>query len=100
MMLNVPSSLTQEKLERMLEDEYILRRRAIELGVPLFTSLEAFHAYIEGIAWLEDHPLTVDALYGTPEPGAAGPNAPVTRPLPIHGRRPRKRRARKRRTAG
>lgn len=67
-MLNVPSSLTQEKLERMLEDEYVLRRRAIELGLPLFTSLEAFAAYIEGIEWLEEHPLTVEALYGTPEP--------------------------------
>jgi carbamoyl-phosphate synthase large subunit len=98
-MLNVPSSLTQEKLERMLEDEYTLRRRAVELGVPLFTSLEAFHAYIEGIAWLEEHPLTVDALYGTPEPGERGPNAPIARQVPIRGRRPRKRRARVRRAA-
>jgi len=65
--------------------------------VPLFTSLEAFHAYIEGIAWLEDHPLTVDALYGTPEPGARGPNAPLARQVPIRGRRPRKRRPRTRR---
>jgi len=98
-MLNVPSSLTQEKLERMLEDEYVLRRRAIELGVPLFTSLEAFVAYIEGIAWLEEHPLTVDALYGTPEPGARGPGAPVARQVPIRGRRIRKRRSRARRAA-
>ena len=90
-MLNVPSSLTQEKLERMLEDEYVLRRRAIELGIPLFTSLEAFAAYIEGIAWLEDHPLTVDALYGSPEPGA-GPGRRVARQVPIRGRRPRRRR--------
>ena len=96
-LLNVPSSLTQEKLERMLEDEYILRRRAIELGLPLFTSLEAFHAYIEGIAWLEEHPLTVEALYGTPEPGAHGPGAPVARQVPIRGRRIRPRRARTRR---
>ena len=35
-------------------------------GIPLFTSLEAFAAYVEGVAWLEEHPLTVDALYGTP----------------------------------
>jgi len=96
-MLNVPSSLTQEKLERMLEDEYVLRRRAIELGVPLFTSLEAFVAYIEGIAWLEDHPLTVDALYGSPEPGARGPGAPIARQVPIPRRRPRRAPARTRR---
>ena len=84
LILNVPSSLTQEKLERMLEDEYVLRRRAVELGIPLFTSLEAFRAYIEGIAWMRHHPLTVTALYGSPEPGrtrAGGPSARGVVPL-------------------
>ena len=79
LLLDVPASLTQEKLERMLEDEYVLRRRAIELGVPLFTSLESFSAYLDGVAWLEDHPLTVDPLYGTREPAgsaATGSEAP------------------------
>jgi len=93
LLLNVPLSLTQEKFERMLEDEYVLRRRAVELGIPLFTSLEAFAAYVEGVAWLEDHPLTVEPLYGTPEPGADA-GAP-SRQLPVvpGRRRPRTRRA-------
>ncbi|MCI4337716.1 MAG: carbamoyl-phosphate synthase (glutamine-hydrolyzing) large subunit [Thermoplasmata archaeon] len=69
LILNVPSSLTQEKFERMLEDEYTIRRRAIELGLPLFTSLESFAAYVEGIDWLTRHPMTVEPLYGSPEPG-------------------------------
>ena len=72
LLLNVPLSLTQEKFERMLEDEYVLRRRAVELGIPLFTSLETFAAYVEGIAWHEENPLTVEALYGSPPP-TAGP---------------------------
>jgi carbamoyl-phosphate synthase large subunit len=67
LILNVPSSLTQEKFERMLEDDYILRRRAVELGIPLFTSLETFAAYVEGLAWLREHPLQVEPLYGTAE---------------------------------
>jgi carbamoyl-phosphate synthase large subunit len=92
LLLNVPLSITQEKFERMLEDEYVLRRRAVELGVPLFTSLEAFAAYVDGVAWLEDHPLTVEPLYGTPEPGS-GPRE--ARQLPVVPRRPR-RRSRKR----
>ncbi len=95
LMLNVPSSLTQEKLERMLEDDYILRRRAVELGIPLFTSLEAFSAYTEGMAWLEDHPITVDALYGTAE-SAQHTDAPTLRPIPMD-RRVRRRRRPKRR---
>jgi carbamoyl-phosphate synthase large subunit len=89
LLLNVPLSLTQEKFERMLEDEYVLRRRAIELGIPLFTSLEAFAAYVEGVAWLEDHPLTVEPLYGSPEPGAA-PGADARRLPVVPGRRRRR----------
>jgi carbamoyl-phosphate synthase large subunit len=92
LLLNVPLSLTQEKFERMLEDEYVLRRRAIELGIPLFTSLEAFAAYAEGVAWLEDHPLVVEPLYGSPEPGTTPET--VARSLPVTpGRRRRRKRA-------
>jgi carbamoyl-phosphate synthase large subunit len=97
LLLNVPLSLTQEKLERMLEDEYVLRRRAVELGVPLFTSLESFAAYVEGVAWLDEHPLTVDALYGTPEPGTGeAPGAGSRRGIPVV---PGRRRHRPRRSA-
>ncbi|MGP8076529.1 MAG: carbamoyl-phosphate synthase (glutamine-hydrolyzing) large subunit [Thermoplasmata archaeon] len=95
LLLNVPLSLTQEKLERMLEDEYVLRRRTVELGIPLFTSLEAFAAYVEGVAWLEEHPLTVDALYGTPEPGAKVGERRTGIPVVPRRQRGRKRRARR-----
>ncbi|MCI4349278.1 MAG: carbamoyl-phosphate synthase (glutamine-hydrolyzing) large subunit [Thermoplasmata archaeon] len=83
LILNVPSSLTQEKLERMLEDEYVLRRRAVELGIPIFTSIETFQAYVEGNAWLQAHPLTVTALYGTPEPGRGRTGPPTARGVPF-----------------
>ncbi len=90
-LLNVPASLTQEKFERMLEDDYVLRRRAVELGIPLFTSLETFRAYVEGVAWLEEHPLTVEPLYGTPEPGRVP--APPPGRIPVVPPRRRIRRA-------
>ncbi len=82
--LNVPLSLSQEKLERMLEDEYVLRRRAVELGVPLFTSLEVFQAYVEGLAWMKDHVLTVQAAYGPQgAPPVSAPTASLGVRLPI-----------------
>ncbi len=90
LLLNVPSSLTQEKFERMLEDEYVLRRRSVELGLPLFTSLETFAAYIDGVRWLEEHPATVEALYGSPEPGREAPTVPS---VAYRGRRRTRRRA-------
>jgi carbamoyl-phosphate synthase large subunit len=89
LMLAVPSSLTQEKIERMLEDEYILRRRAVELGVPLFTSVEAFDAYVEGLEWVREHPLTVEALYGTDDGLRASPGPVSSLPLVSARRRSR-----------
>jgi carbamoyl-phosphate synthase large subunit len=91
LLLNVPASLTQEKFERMLEDDYVLRRRAVELGIPLFTNLETFSAYVEGVAWLEEHPLTVEPLYGTPEPGTPPAGRPEARQIPVVPRRRRRR---------
>jgi len=99
LLLNVPLSLTQAKFERMLEDEYVLRRRAVELGIPLFTSLEAFAAYVEGVAWLEEHPLTVDALYGSEEAGPDGGPARLPREIPVTPGRKRRRRRKGRGTA-
>ena len=73
----------------MLEDEYVLRRRAIELGIPLFTSLEAFGAYVEGLSWLREHPLSVEALYGSKEPATL---PPAVRPRAVVPRASRRRR--------
>ena len=100
LLLNVPSSLTQDKLERMLEDDYVLRRRAVELAIPLFTSLETFGAYAEGISWLSEHALTVEALYGTPEPAAARVARIPRAVQPNRARRRARRRAPKTRGAG
>ncbi len=99
LLLNVPLSLTQEKFERMLEDEYVLRRKAVELGIPLFTSLESFAAYVEGVAWLEEHPLTGDALYGSPERGRERGGRPEGIPIVPRRRRARVRRSRRARRA-
>ena len=82
--LNVPLSLSQEKLEQMLEDEYVLRRRAVELGVPLFTSLEVFQAYVEGLAWMKDHALTVQPAYDPDgAPASSGPTVGLGVRLPV-----------------
>ncbi len=87
LVLNVPSSLSQEKLERMLEDEYVLRRRAVELSIPLFTSLEVFQAYVEGLAWLRGHSLTIAPAYaGTDFPAPTPEFAVRERRLPRRAR--------------
>jgi hypothetical protein len=64
----------------MLEDEYVLRRRTVELGVPLFTSLEVFQAYVEGLAWMKDHALSVQPAYG---PGGSPPTHALTASLGV-----------------
>ncbi|MEM3833439.1 MAG: carbamoyl-phosphate synthase (glutamine-hydrolyzing) large subunit [Thermoprotei archaeon] len=52
LVINIPSSLSLEKYSVMLEDEHIIRRRAIELGIPVITNIATAEAFIEGLKWL------------------------------------------------
>lgn len=51
MVINIPSGLTIYKYATALEDEYIIRRKAIELNIPVFTNFEMVQAIVEGIEW-------------------------------------------------
>ena len=39
--INIPSTSTAEKYLGMLDDEYQIRRKAVEMGVPVLTTHEA-----------------------------------------------------------
>ena len=49
LVINIPSSITLEKYVGMLEDEYKIRRKAVEFGIPVLTDLEATKALVESI---------------------------------------------------
>lgn len=63
LIINLPGAMTIEKYAGMLEDEYLIRRKAIELGVPVITNLETAKVFVEGLKWLAKHEPTIGLTY-------------------------------------
>jgi carbamoyl-phosphate synthase large subunit len=60
--INIPSTSTIEKYVGMLYDEYLIRRKAVETGVPVLTTIEAASSFTKTLAWLKNHVPTVSPL--------------------------------------
>ena len=50
--VNVPSTSTLEKYVGMLYDEYQIRRKAVELGIPVLTTTELADSFVKTLEWL------------------------------------------------
>ncbi|MEM4311862.1 MAG: carbamoyl-phosphate synthase (glutamine-hydrolyzing) large subunit [Nitrososphaerales archaeon] len=60
LIINIPSTQTLEKYADMLEDEYIIRRKAVELGIPTFTNWNTAKVFVEGILWMKKYKPTIE----------------------------------------
>ena len=60
--INIPSTSTLEKYVGMLEDEYQIRRKALELGIPVLTTMELADAFVKTLEWLKDNQTTKDPI--------------------------------------
>nr|MDO8118500.1 carbamoyl-phosphate synthase (glutamine-hydrolyzing) large subunit [Candidatus Sigynarchaeota archaeon] len=49
LVINIPMSITEEKLVEMLEDEYQIRRKAVEYNVPVLINMEVVRAVVTAI---------------------------------------------------
>lgn len=62
LIINIPSSLAVEKFADMQEDDYKIRRKAVELGIPVLTNLENIDVFVKGLAWLRSREITIVPL--------------------------------------
>lgn len=46
LIINIPSAIALEKYANMLYDEYVMRRKAVELGIPVITNIETAYAFL------------------------------------------------------
>ena len=60
--INIPATSTIEKYVGMLYDEYQIRRKAVEMGIPVLTTFEAASSFIKTLQWLRDNIPTVMPL--------------------------------------
>ena len=56
--INIPSTSTLEKYVGMLDDEYQIRRKSLELGIPVLTTLELADSFVKTLEWLKDNETT------------------------------------------
>ena len=61
--LNIPSTSTLEKYVGMLDDEYQIRRKALELGVPVLTTIELANSFVNTLEWLRSNNTTKEPLH-------------------------------------
>ncbi|MGA2874689.1 MAG: carbamoyl-phosphate synthase (glutamine-hydrolyzing) large subunit [Nitrososphaerales archaeon] len=62
LIINIPSSMALEKFAEMQEDDYKIRRKAVELGIPTLTNVENIEVFIKGLAWLRTKEITISPL--------------------------------------
>jgi carbamoyl-phosphate synthase large subunit len=60
--INIPSTSTAEKYLGMLDDEYQIRRKAVEMGVPVLTTHEAASSFINTLEWVRKNTPTLAYL--------------------------------------
>jgi carbamoyl-phosphate synthase large subunit len=62
--INIPSTSTIEKYVGMLYDEYQIRRKAVEMGIPVLTTVESANSFIKTLEWLKANTPTLNSLRG------------------------------------
>jgi carbamoyl-phosphate synthase large subunit len=60
--INIPATSTIEKYVGMLYDEYQIRRKAVEMGVPVLTTIEAASSFMKTLRWLSSNTPTLAPL--------------------------------------
>ena len=60
--INIPSTSTLEKYVGMLYDEFQIRRKSLEMGVPVLTTPEIAESFVKTLAWLQENEPTTKAL--------------------------------------
>jgi carbamoyl-phosphate synthase large subunit len=60
--INIPSTSTLEKYVGMLYDEYQIRRKSLELGIPVLSTPEIAESFVKTLAWLQENNPTKNPL--------------------------------------
>ena len=60
--INIPSTSTLEKYVGMLDDEFQIRRKSLELGLPVLTTIELADSFVNTLEWRRDHETTKEPL--------------------------------------
>ena len=60
--INIPSTSTIEKYVGMLYDEYLIRRKAVEMGIPVLTTVESAISFVKTLEWIQSNYPTTNPI--------------------------------------
>jgi len=60
--INIPSTLILEKYVGMLYDEYLIRRKAVEMGIPVLTTVESAISFVKTLNWIQSNSPTISSI--------------------------------------
>ena len=60
--INIPSTSTIEKYVGMLYDEYQIRRKSVEMGVPVLTTVESAISFVKTLNWIRFNSPTINSI--------------------------------------
>ncbi|MER5176471.1 MAG: carbamoyl-phosphate synthase (glutamine-hydrolyzing) large subunit [Candidatus Nitrosocosmicus sp.] len=60
--INIPSTSTIEKYVGMLYDEYLIRRKAVEMGIPVLTTVESAISFVKTLEWIQSNSPTINPI--------------------------------------
>ena len=60
--INIPSTSTIEKYVGMLYDEYLIRRKAVEMGIPVLTTVESAISFVKTLEWIQSNSPTTNPI--------------------------------------
>ncbi len=60
--INIPNTSTVEKYVGMIYDEYQIRRKAVEMGLPVLTTFESANSFIKTLEWLRSNESSINVL--------------------------------------
>ncbi len=63
LIINIPPSSATKQYNEILEDEYAIRRRSVELGIPVLTNHETATVFVKSLEWMQHNTPTVSLLF-------------------------------------
>jgi carbamoyl-phosphate synthase large subunit len=68
LIINIPVTRESPRMRDIMEDEYLIRRKAVELGIPVLTTIEGARVFVEGLEWLGKNKLTIEVSRANSDP--------------------------------
>ena len=59
LIINIPGVVVDTDYSEILNDEYSIRRKGVEMGVPVITNYEAAEVFVKALAWMRNNNLTL-----------------------------------------